>query len=302
MPDDADTGSDSGDAPPDSMVAPPPTPCVQKWLDGTMTFTNSATLKAANGSLFTFAQERDPFLSSDELTLFFARQSASNDADVFSTSRETLDGNFATPSANMSLSDTQQDDSKIGMTGDDLTVIVASNRAGGAGGADLWQSTRASANAAFPTLDQSFLANVNTAEDQLDPHLSRDGRRLYFANGSPQQLMLAERTDATIPFDTPIAIQNIGDPSGDADPTLTGDERVIIFASNRGGAEGGSNLWYATRAERDQPFGTPIAISEVNTSDNDSDPFITADGCHLYFASTQAVGGDDFDLFFTTLE
>ena len=188
------------------------------------------------------------------------------------------------------------------MTADDLTAIIASNRAGGAGGADLWQSTRASEDAAFPMLDQAFLANVNTAEDQLDPHLSPDGRRLYFANGSPQQLMLAERADTTIAFDTPVAIQNIGDPSGDADPTLTGDERVIIFASKRGGAEGGTNLWYATRAERDQPFGAPSALSEVNTSDNDSDPFITADGCHLYFAGTQATGGDDFDLFFTTLE
>ena len=282
----------------DAFVGPTASACVEKWLAGTMTFTTPAFLRSNGGALVSFSQERDPFLSSDELVLFFTKPGSGGDTDVMFAARDSQTADFNTPTTATSLVDSNQDDGKITMTGNDLTVIVASSRSGGDGNTDLWQATRTSAGiTAFPPLDQMFLAGVNDADHQQDPFLSGDGLHLYLAVGSPQRIVMASRSVGLASFSAPAEIPNIGDAAGDADPTLSGDERVIVFASNRQG-EGGTDLWYATRPEKDQPFSTPIALAEINTSDNDSDPHLSADGCHLYFASTLDPQGSDFDLFF----
>lgn len=293
---------DSGDAPPDSLVGPPVTPCVAAWQAGGMTFTTPAFLGMVGaGPLATFDDERDPFVSTDELQIYFVKPNIGQD-DIFFSSRASTSDEFSQPIAKSTLNDATTADSKTSMTGDDLTAFVASRRAGGEGEADIWQATRTSAGTqAFPTpLTQQHLASVNDGGNQLDPHISPDGLRLYYAQGSPQQLVVAERPDTSSPFGPPTAIANIADASGDADPTLSGDERVLIFTSNRGGGQGGTDLWYATRAERDQPFGTPINLS-INTTDQDADAHLTPDGCHLYLASTRSAQGTDYDVFFTQL-
>lgn len=291
------------DSPPDTFVGPPPTPCVTAWQAGGMTFTTPAFLdQVGAGPLATFDDERDPFVSTDELQIYFVKQNVGQD-DVFFSSRGSTDAPFSAPIAKTTLNDLGAADSKTSMTGDDLTAFVATRRAGGEGEADIWQATRSAAGTqAFPTpMTQDHLANVNDAGNQLDPHISRDGLRLYFAQGSPQQIVVAERPDTSSAFGSPTPIANIADASGDADPTLSGDERVLIFTSNRSGSEGGTDLWYATRAELDQPFGTPINLGEINTTDNDADAHLTPDGCRLYLASTSSPQGSDYDVFFTRL-
>ncbi len=297
---DGDPPADTTDAPPDSFIGPPPTACVQKWLDGTMTFTAPAFLPDSTlNPITTSSNERDPWLSPDELVVYFvATGNTGVDDDLFFASRTNLGGDFSAP-VTSSLSDSNQDDLKVSMTQDTLTAFVSSSRASGKGGTDIWQGTRTTDTGMFPALAQTALDNVNTSADQLDPHLSTDGLRLYFANGNPQQILVAGRTSVEDVFGVPTAIPVAPDASGDADPTLSGDERVLIFVSNRAGGEGGTDLWYATRVERDQPFNTPQPLAEINTVDFDSDPYLTADGCHLYFASTQATVGSDFDVFFT---
>jgi len=289
----ADSGEDaSPDAPPS-----PPSVCVQNWLAGTMTFTAPAFLRANGGALATTLDERDPFLSSDELVLLYVRSN-----DIFLASRPNLTTDFNSPGV-AALSDATQADSKATMSGDDLTAIVASQRANGEGANDFWYGTRATAGVtAFSALTQTFLENVNDTGEQRDPYLSADGLHLYFAESSnPQRIVLASRLGTDQSFGTPVTVPDIGDLAGDADPTLTADERVILFASRRTG-EGGIDLWYATRVERDQPFSAPIALAEINSNEDDADPHLSSDGCRLYFSTRSTPGGGDFDLLFTQQE
>jgi Tol biopolymer transport system component len=61
-----------------------------------------------------------------------------------------------------------------------LTIVFASNRPGGPGGADLWLSTRSTRGAAFSA--PTALLDVDTAAGEGDPCLASDGRTLYFVS------------------------------------------------------------------------------------------------------------------------
>jgi Tol biopolymer transport system component len=86
---------------------------------------------------------------------------------------------------------------------------------------------------------------------------------------------------------------------GDADPTLSADGRVILFSSNRTGDRDSSNLWYATRLGNSGPFSEPKPIPDANSDNQDGDPWLSHDGCRLYFSSTRS---NDFDLWTATVQ
>jgi Tol biopolymer transport system component len=284
------------DAPP--FVGPPPTACVQSWLAGTMQLTSPAFV--AGAGILTIGNERDPFVSSDGRVLYYIRQNGGGNDEVVFAKRDQASGPFNNLTVKSSLSDDQVDDSKVTLTDDDLVAFQSTRRTGGTGGYDLWQASRAQGfDVVFGAMTQNMLGALNDAGDQHDPHVSPDGLRLYFVVGSPQHIVVSSRNNMLTNFPAATPIANIGDPAGDADPTLTRDERVLIFSSRRTGA-GLSDLWYATRAERDRPFSTPIALS-INTAFDDGDPHISPDGCTLYFASKRQ-GSGDYDLFFSTVQ
>ena len=55
---------------------------------------------------------------------------------------------------------------------------------------------------------------------------------------------------------------------------------VLVFASDRSGT---SDLYYATRASTAVDFGAPLPIASVNTAGDELDPYVSDDGCSLYF-------------------
>lgn len=86
---------------------------------------------------------------------------------------------------------------------------------------------------------------------------------------------------------------------GDADPSPTPDERILLLASNRTlSGQSGGNLWYATRANATGTFGQPQAVPTVNTDANEGDPHLSADGCRIYFA--RELGSTSWDIFVAT--
>ena len=151
------------------------------------------------------------------------------------------------------------------------------------------------------------MANVdNPGVNHYDPFLSADGRHLYYAPTVPpngQQIVMATRGDITANFSSGQVVTSIKATSSgvkDADPAVSLDEKIIVFSSDRSGTTGGTDLWYATRTDATQDFGAPRLIPNVNSDDNDGDPFLSADGCTLYFASERKTG-DNFDLYTATV-
>ena len=94
--------------------------------------------------------------------------------------------------------------------------------------------------------------------------------------------------DPTRPFGPPTAVVGINTNRIDMVGRLSPDELTIYFQSDRDAAPGGTvDLYVATRAPLGT-FGTPIPLANVNTSDNDGDVSVSADGLTLYASRSPA--------------
>jgi Tol biopolymer transport system component len=85
-------------------------------------------------------------------------------------------------------------------------------------------------------------------------------------------------------------------PALDGCPFISRDGKTFYMASNRLGGLGGIDIWVATRASVDDPWGPPVnAGAPVNSSANDFCPTISRDGHLFYFVSNRpnGCGGDD---------
>ncbi|MEE9373365.1 MAG: OmpA family protein [Saprospiraceae bacterium] len=85
----------------------------------------------------------------------------------------------------------------------------------------------------------------------------------------------------------------------DSQPSLSGDGNVLFFSSKRDKGYGGRDIWYSVMG----PYGywsDPINAGDViNTSADESSPFLHADLKTLYFRSNGHIGMGGFDLFVT---
>jgi len=82
----------------------------------------------------------------------------------------------------------------------------------------------------------------------------------------------------------------------DAQPALSKDGLMIVFASDRAGGNGGVDLWYSTRASINSEWSEPKVLpSEINTPCDELSPSFSADGKKLYFSSNghETIGGYD---------
>lgn len=142
--------------------------------------------------------------------------------------------------------------------------------------------------------------NLVQLSSVYDPELSADGLRLYYAwhpAGGSQQIFVAERPSRSEPFAAGVEVEGVDSGQADADPTLSADERVIVFASMRPGGLGDSDLWYARRSSRGVAFDPPQLVPNINSAASDGEAFLSADGCELYFASRRAGGSGSADIY-----
>jgi Tol biopolymer transport system component len=264
--------------------------CLAHWRAGTVTLGTPAPLANVN----TPEEDRDPHLSADEHRLYFSsRRNGSQNSDIYLATRVTSDADFSTAQRQIPTS-SPDDDDKLAVSPDDLTAYLSSNRPGTLGNADIFVATRESTSAPFAVFGQ--VGAVNGPDPERDPDISSDGNTLYLAVDIPHQVIaVATRNTITNLFDTPVPIIDSGD--GDGDPSVSADELVILFTSNRAAdALSGTNLWYMTRADTSSAFANPRLVPAVNGNTNDGDPSLSRDGCRVYFASDRGVVGS-YDLF-----
>jgi Tol biopolymer transport system component len=76
--------------------------------------------------------------------------------------------------------------------------------------------------------------------------------------------------------------------------TLSGDGQRIVWASNREGGAGGWDLWQATLQDKRWTQPQPLVL---NSSADEVDPYLSADGRWLYFASNRKGGRGGFDIY-----
>jgi Tol biopolymer transport system component len=79
-------------------------------------------------------------------------------------------------------------------------------------------------------------------------------------------------------------------------PTLTADELTIVFVGgNPTGYAQGADLYMASRTDKSSPFGSIVALTNVNSSFADIGPYLSPDGLSLYFCSGRNGNGQIFE-------
>ena len=242
------------------------------------------------------AREFEPFLSADELTLYFASDRQGGESRCYLTRRTQPDGPFGEVEEQSGIN-VPGAMSRFALSADGLTAYIAAPGgypASATGDAELFSATRKSAAVPFTSAQFAPLAAINTAANEWDPFPSSDGLRLYYAEHTPtksqNRLMVAARTAVDRPWagkGAPVPGLDLADlpPKAKTDnPALTADELLIVFSSDlKGSVAGDRDLWYAVRADRAASFSAPRQLPAVNTDKWESEVTISVDGCRVYF-------------------
>jgi len=268
--------------------------CLQAWHAGTIRFATPTQLTelASTGT-----SQRDPFLTPDETTIYFNALSQGV-THIYSATRAGVADPFGAVMQDSAL-DSGQNESKFTMTSDGLDAIYSSDRNGGAGGADLWETTRLDTTQDFGMSNEVNLTKVDTAGDEYDPELLGNGLELYFApiSTSPQTIYVTTRAALGQKFATPTPVTELNSGDGDADPAPSFDDTIILFTSARPASLPGKNLWYATRSTTALPFGPPQLVPDLNSGVDDGDPWLSEDGCRVYFTRDNTITGTTFRVY-----
>jgi cysteine-rich repeat protein len=98
------------------------------------------------------------------------------------------------------------------------------------------------------------------------------------------------RCDPTAPFTSIEPMADLDTEATEAHPKLSVDELTVYFGSDRPGSLGQIDIFTATRASVDEPFGEAVPVAGVNTEGWEGNPSITGDGLYLY---ARARGGPE---------
>jgi hypothetical protein len=177
----------------------------------------------------------EPCISRDGLTIWFARPGNSDAAlssHIWVASRAATTSAWGVPQLVTELAAPGFDDEKPSVDDAALMMVFMSNRPGGAGGMDLYMSTRPTPLDAWAV--PLNLTEVNTPGDERDPFIGAQGLQLFWAANPPmEQIRSATRASVTQRFTLSRTLTELGQPN--FDPTLSVDLRHIMFAAQRAG-------------------------------------------------------------------
>jgi hypothetical protein len=189
---------------------------------------------------------------------------------------------------------------------DGKAFFIASDRAGGEGGLDIWVSTR-------DYLDDPWGAPtnlgppINSEHNDFCPTIGRDGRTFFFVSNRPGHCGDTPNADIyTVRFDRNLAVDEVGhlgcDVNSDWDEhspfpaTIPGLGPVLFYSSARpaqpADAPGDHNIYMSTF--RGGSYGAGELVPGVNTEFQDGQPNVRRDGLEMFFFSNRpgAAGND----------
>jgi hypothetical protein len=157
-------------------------------------------------------------------------------------------------------------------------------------------------------------AEVNSAFEDLAPHVSSDGLALYFASTRPESqggedLWVSKRTHRDEPWGPATnlgAVINTG--ANERSPALSSNRRLLFFATDRAGGWGGFDIWMSWRPDPADDFGwqPPVNLGTgINSAATDAGPSFLEGGerpalaviPQLYMASARPGGLGGLDIY-----
>jgi len=279
---------------------------VKAFSDWSAAVSLEATFPYADASLNTAAQEGCPAVSADGLTLYMAsnRGGASQGLDIWVSRRDHPNDSWGSPENLGAPINTAANEFCPTPLADGHTLLFVSTKPGGCGGSDIYASYRSGANTWAPPVH--FGCDINSAGDEASPFLVADvGHRLelYFsstrAGGFSEDALGAVTGDSDIyvsevrfgVLHRPRLVEGVNSVADDSRPNVRADGEEMFFDSNRQGSLG-VDIWTSTRKHRQSGWGDPTVVANVNSTGNETRPFLSADAKTLYLGSTRSIDSE----------
>jgi WD40 repeat protein len=148
---------------------------------------------------------------------------------------------------------------------------------------------------------------VNSASQDQQPAISKDGLSLYFTSNRPGgfggfDMYVSQRASIDDDWDLPVNLgSNVNTALNEGNPAFSRDGHAMFFQSDRPGGLGARDIWVSQREHTHDDFDwqTAVNLAGVNSSADDQAPtYFENDDTgvpQLYFASTRSgtLGGLD---------
>ncbi|HEV7351366.1 OmpA family protein [Telluribacter sp.] len=210
------------------------------------------------------ANESSPSFTPDGKTMVFARGNSGKrkgtmNVDLYMS--RLVNGQWSEPRY-LPVNDSLAWDGSPAFSRDGKTLYFASDRAGGAGGADIYR-TNMDASGRF-SKPVNMGKDINTAGDEMFPYVAADGKLYFASDGHPGlgklDIFVATRTQGVI------SIDNLGvpfnTPQDDFGLIFYENSDNGFFTSNREGGKGDDDIYYFAAPTEDQPDTTVIAQND----------------------------------------
>ncbi|MGH7714194.1 MAG: TolB family protein, partial [Gemmatimonadaceae bacterium] len=257
-----------------------------------------------------------PFISRDGRSLYMASNRAGGlgGIDIWVATRASIDAPWGAPVNVGAPVNSEANDFCPTLASDGERFFFVSNRAGGCGGTDIFVTRRLSSGAFEPP--QNLGCDVNSAADEASPFplVESDIRSvLYFSSARPggftpdtaraligdSDLYVSELRGST--YARPNLVSGANSAADDAQPNVRRDGRELFFFSTRPGTLGAADIYIARRNSVSDGWSEAVnAGPNVNSSAAETRPSLSWDGKTLYFGSTRPGGEGSTDIYITT--
>jgi Tol biopolymer transport system component len=206
------------------------------------------------------ANDTTPAFSRDGHWMFFSstRSGGYGATDVYASWREHVHDDFGwqTPvNLGPNINSASNDQQPAYFENDDggaPQLFVSSDRPGGLGGTDLYQSELQPDGSWGPLTD---ITELNSTANEGRPSLSHDGLDIYFFSNRPggqggNDIWVATRGSVDAPWSTPVNLgPAVNTSANDQAPDISSDGETLFFCSDHAGGSGALDLWMSTRTK-----------------------------------------------------
>jgi hypothetical protein len=259
--------------------------------DGAKPFSAPVALSEFNAP----AHRSTPRLSADELTIYFTSAGNGTAADLSIATRASktalFDAETVLPQSSIST------DNDPSVSANHLSLWFHSARNGSP---DIFLATRMSTAVPFGAAAPLGAVNLPTSQE-AHAYVRAGGDELWFVSdrpGGPGGFDIFVSVRAGSVFGAPQRNAELSSAAQDFQPQPSEDGLTVVFASDRPGGLGKTDLWIARRATTSALFGPPVPISELNSVNSESSGWLSADGCRIWFGSGRATNDTHQQLFF----
>lgn len=230
--------------------------------------------------------DRAARLMPDERTIYFSSD-RSNTLLIYRATRANIDDQFGPPVLVDELATAAVALRAAAPSADGLELILEARVAdGGSGRSNLARATRTTPAGRFGLAVN--IPGLAAVADEIDPNHAAGDLELWFAapGANGYDIFVSSRTSLAAAFGAPTLVP--GDVNASAtpetDPVPSADGTELFFQTNR---EGASRIWVAHRASRNEPFGAPTHVRELDGTGTNSVPnWLSPDRCVLYLTSS----------------